>query len=277
MRAGYYWPELFKDCYAWSKKCVKCALFVGKEKFSAMPLQPVQVSQPFMKWGLDFIGPINLPSSAGHRWVLTATDYFTRWTEAVALKDSNESAVLNFYEDIVTRFGVPESIISDNALAFVGFKITDWAVKHGIYLSTSSNYYPQGNGLAESTNKNLIRIFKRTMEENQRVWHSRLKAVLWVDRVTPKRSIGNSPYMLVYGKEARLPLSVELPALDLIHQLQMFEEEDLMAIRYAKLMELDEVRRKAMQTLEYQQLKTKRTFDRRSTPKVFNEGDVVIK
>ena len=90
-----------------------------------MPLQPIQVDQPFIKWGLDFIGPINPPSSAGHRWVLTATDYFTRWTEAIPLKDATEISVLSFYEDMTTRFGIPESIISDNALAFVGLKITE--------------------------------------------------------------------------------------------------------------------------------------------------------
>ncbi|KAH9289484.1 hypothetical protein KI387_033601, partial [Taxus chinensis] len=93
-------------------------------------------------------------------------------------------------------FGVPATIISDNALAFLGAKITDWAVKHGIYLSSSSNYYPQGNGLAESTNKNLLRIIRRTLKDNQRAWHLMLNSALWADRVTPKRSVGNSPYKL---------------------------------------------------------------------------------
>ena len=58
------------------------------------------------------------------------------------LKDTNETTVLNFYDDIVNRFGVPDSIISDNVLSFIGMKVTDWAFKHGIYLSKSSNYYP---------------------------------------------------------------------------------------------------------------------------------------
>ena len=83
----------------------------------------------------------------GHKWIIIATDYFICWTEVAALKDANETAVLNFYHDIVNRFGVPDSIISDNTLSFIGMKVTDWAFKHGIYLSTSSNYYPQGNGL----------------------------------------------------------------------------------------------------------------------------------
>ena len=86
-----------------------------------------------------------------------------------------------------------------------------------MYLNTLSNYYPQGNAQAKSTNMNLIRIIKKTLERNQRSWHEKLKSALWVDRITPKRSIGMPPYTLVYGKEVRLPISVEFPALDFMH------------------------------------------------------------
>lgn len=115
------------------------------------------------------------------------------------------------------------------------------------------------------------------MEENQRVWHTILKSALWTDRITPKRSVGNSAYVLVYGKEARLPLSVELPALDIVHQLEMFEERDPMSIRYTELMKLKETRDKAMKTLEYHQLRTKKTFDKKAKAKFFREGDLVLK
>ncbi|KAH9296662.1 hypothetical protein KI387_044242 [Taxus chinensis] len=257
MKAGYYWPTVFSDCYTWIKKCKKCALFTGKERLAALPLHPILVDQPFMQWGLDFVGVINPNSSQGHKWILTATDYFTKWTEAVALKEANESNILDFYEGIVTRFGVSATIISDNALAFIGSKITEWAVKNGIYLSTSSNYYPQGNGQAESTNKNLLRIIRRTLDENQRTWHTKLKLVLWANRITPKRSTGNSPYKLVYGKEAVLPISLELPALELMKQLELSEFEPMEA-RYAELMELEEIREHAVQTIEKYQALVKR-------------------
>ncbi|KAH9303500.1 hypothetical protein KI387_043862 [Taxus chinensis] len=241
MKAGYYWPKIFSDFYAWIKRCKNCAFFTGKERLAALPLQPISVDQPFMRWGLDFIGAINPNSSQGHKWILTATDYFTRWTEAVALKEVNESSILEFYEGITTRFGVPATIISDNALAFIGSKVTEWAVKNGIYLSTSSNYYPQGNGQAESTNKNLLRIIRRTLDENQRAWHTKLKSALWADRITPKRSTGNSPFNLFYGREAILPMSLELPTLELMKKLELLEFEP-MEVRYAELMELQEIK-----------------------------------
>ncbi|GLJ17262.1 hypothetical protein SUGI_0299520 [Cryptomeria japonica] len=67
---------------------------------------------------------INPPSSASHKWILAATDYFTRWTEAVAFRDATKASVLEFLDGIVTRFGVPSTIISDNAKAFVGTQIS---------------------------------------------------------------------------------------------------------------------------------------------------------
>ncbi|KAH9315920.1 hypothetical protein KI387_024547, partial [Taxus chinensis] len=93
-----------------------------KERLSALPLHPISVDQPFMQWGLDFIGVINPNSSQVHKWILTATDYFTKWIEAVALKEENESSILDFYEGISTRFGIHATIISYNALAFIRSK-----------------------------------------------------------------------------------------------------------------------------------------------------------
>jgi hypothetical protein len=78
IRKGYYWPSIFCDSYNFSRSCDKCQKFVGKERLSTMSLQPVLPEFPFSKWGLDFIGPINPPSSVGKVFILTATNYFTK-------------------------------------------------------------------------------------------------------------------------------------------------------------------------------------------------------
>jgi hypothetical protein len=77
--------------------------------------------------------------------------------------------------------------------------------------------------LAESTNKNLIQIIKRTVSENHKNWHNALYNVLWADRVTPKASFGNSPFFIVYRREVILPPHVLLPSLQLS---QKFQEEE---------------------------------------------------
>ena len=78
--------------------------------------------------------------------------------------------------------------------------MTEFALKRGFKLKYSANYYPQGNGLAESTNKNLIRIIKRTIDQNHKNWHKSLTYALWADRITQKASIGTYPFNLVYVK-----------------------------------------------------------------------------
>jgi hypothetical protein len=85
----------------------------------------------------------------------------------------------------------------------------------GIILNYSSNYYLQGNGVADSTNKNLIRILKKTTIENHWNWKNALHNALWDDRVTPKEALGNSPYFLVYRQEAIFPTNLYLPYLQL--------------------------------------------------------------
>ena len=154
MRVGYYWHNLFSHAHAWVRKCKQCALFFGKERLVALPLCPILINQPFLKWGNDFVGPINQNYMDGHKRILTTIDYFTNQIEAIALKEANKAAMLNFHDDLVCMLGVPNSIISNNALSFVGTRINEWALKNGFYLNTSSNYYPQGNGLAKITNKN---------------------------------------------------------------------------------------------------------------------------
>ena len=101
---------------------------------------------------------------------------------------------------ITTRFGLPSALIFDNASYFSGNAMIEFALKRGFELKYSSNYYPQGNGLAESTNKNLIRIIKQTIEQNHKNWHKALLFALWANRITQKASIGISPFLLVYGK-----------------------------------------------------------------------------
>ena len=69
-------------------------------------------------------------------------------------------------------------------------------------------YYPQGNGLAESSNKILVRIIKKLLEDNKKAWHTKLKYALWADRISTKRAIGMLPFQLVYGAKVIFPTSL---------------------------------------------------------------------
>ena len=108
-------------------------------------------------------------------------------------------------DNIITRVGVLDSIVCDNAKKKLFAKLTEYALQFGIKFKCSVNYYLQGNGLAESTNKNLINIIKMTIAQHPHCWHAKLPLSLWANRKSPKASIKKSPFFLVYGQEAIFP------------------------------------------------------------------------
>ena len=94
-------------------------IFQQRQAKAVGPLKPVIIIEPFEQWGLDIIGEIKPNSSLQHKYILIATDYFTRWVEAIPLCKINESVVMDFLQDhIMTRFGVPISLVFDNATYF---------------------------------------------------------------------------------------------------------------------------------------------------------------
>jgi IS30 family transposase len=104
-------------------------------------------------WGIDLIGQINPPSSKGHKFVLLATDYFTKWVEAISLKKvTSENMVELVKEYIIYRFGIPQTITTDQGAQFVSLEFREFAESMGIKLFNSSPYYAQANGQAEASN-----------------------------------------------------------------------------------------------------------------------------
>ena len=87
-------------------------------------LHPIIKPWPFRGWGLDFIGEIHPSSSKRHRFVLMATDYFTKWTEAVALKNMMHKGLIEFItEHIIHRFGIPQILTTDQSTSFMSKEV----------------------------------------------------------------------------------------------------------------------------------------------------------
>jgi hypothetical protein len=137
-------------------------------------------------------------------------------------------------------------------------------VTYGIQIFGSSTYYPQGNGLAESTNKNMIRILKRVAKYYKCDWHTKLNFALCDDRITRKTTMGQSPYTMVYGTPVVLHVHLQIPAL----RLAIAEVEDHfqpLQHRLDTLIKLEEVRKDAFQHLQKKQDIVKHSFDKRAT------------
>eukprot|EP00253_Pinus_taeda_P008687 PITA_08687 len=180
-----------------------------------------------IQWGLDFIGEIHPASSGQHRWILTATDYFTKWIEAIPTRQATDAVIISFLENnIFSCFGCPSKLITDNAATFKLKRMIEFCNKYKIILGHSTAYHLQGNGLAESSNKSLVNIIRKLLEINKKSWHKKLVNALWADRVSQKKSIGMSPFELVYRVDTVFPTSLAAPVVKLLQEAG--SEEDPM-------------------------------------------------
>jgi IS30 family transposase len=130
-------------------------------------LHPIIKPWSFHDWALDFVGKIYPASSKGHQFVLVTTDYFTKWMEAVMLKNMTHNEVIHFIlEHIIHRFSMPQTLTMDQGSSLMSHQVHEFAKSLKIKLLSSLPYYVQANGQAESSNKTLIKVIKKKIEEN---------------------------------------------------------------------------------------------------------------
>ena len=159
------------------------------------------------------MGPVN-PPSRRYIWILVATEYFTKWEEAIPLSKTTGGAVANFIkENIIIRFGVPHRIINDTGTPFVNSEVRKMLEFYQIKHHQSSPYYPQRNGQAEATNKALIKIKSKMIQEYTGGWVTHLLDALLAYRSSPNSATEFSPFFLVYGMEVISLAEVMTPSL----------------------------------------------------------------
>lgn len=139
--------------------------------------------------------------------------------EEIPSRQATGTMIIDFLlSSIISRFGCLRRIITDNAQAFTSYKLLKFCIDHNIVISHSTPYYPQGNGLAESSNKSLVRTIKKLLKDNKKAWNSKLIFALWANRVSTKKSIGTSPFQLVYGTDAIFPTSLAVPMMTYVQE-----------------------------------------------------------
>jgi len=181
--------------------------------------------------GINVIRPINLKASNGHKFILVAIDYFTKWVEACSYVHMTQKVVKRFIEKkLIYQYGLLERIVMDNAQNFNSKIIVDLCVKWKIKHLNSSPYRPKMNGVVEVTNKNIKRIIQKIVV-SYKDWHDWLSYALHVYKITVRTSTGVTPYSLVYGIEAVIPREVEISSLRVLMELDL-EEVDWARKRY---------------------------------------------
>jgi hypothetical protein len=146
---------------------------------------------------------------------------------------------------------------------------------YNVTLAHSTPYYPQGNELAESSNKILIGIIKKLLAKNKRGWNSKLKYVLWDDIISTKNSIGTSHFQLVYGTYVIFPTQFGLPVLKCLQE--ELEEPNNIQRRIVQIIEVQQRREMLNEKSEAYRSKVKITFDKKTKKDSFQTRGLVLR
>jgi len=153
---------MIPDAIAYAKWCHACQIHGDFIHHAPGHLYPTTSSWPFEIWGMDVIGPISPPSSKGHRFILTITDYFSKWAEAMPLKEVKTSDMIKFIKHhVVNRFGMPWWIVHDNEPQFVNQAFQRFCNKFRIQSVPSTVYYPAINRPTKAFNKTIVTLLKK--------------------------------------------------------------------------------------------------------------------
>ena len=180
------------------------------------------------------------------KFLLIAIDYFTKWVEVEALATITKAKVRSFvWKNIVCRFEIPQTIISDNGHQFNNQGFKSFCSSLSIKNKYSSPRHPQANGQTKVTNQTLLKIIKARFMGSKGVWPEELPSVLWAYKTTVRTPIGETPFNLTYGAEAVILVEIRLTSL----RKEFFDEHNNDDQLKLNLDCLDEVRDQASQRM----------------------------
>ena len=154
------------------------------------------------------------------------------------VKADGETAAYFVFNYIIAWFGIPKEIVTDHGSHFQNSMMTELYTMLGFRQEHSSSYYPQENGQVEAVNKTLKVILQRTVNASRNNWHIMLYPALWDYRANVKTATGFSPFQLVHGIEAVVPIECEIPSLKLA--IQLLPNTSILEERLLHLEHLDE-------------------------------------
>jgi transposase InsO family protein len=171
----------------------------------ANPLRSIDLSWPFAIWGIDIVDVLPM-APGGFRFLFVTIDTFTKWMGAIPVVNITQEAAVKFLQSIIYRFGVPNRVLTDNMTQFKWAKFVRCCADFGIHHEPSSTALPEMR----------TRMF-HDLEARGINWHKELPLVLWALRTNISRAIRDTPFNLVYGADAVLPLAIYLGSARVAH------------------------------------------------------------
>lgn len=167
-----------------------------------------RIETPFKRVAVDIVGPLSPPTEEKHRYLLTLVDVATRYPEAVPLRNIDSVTVSEALFTIFARLGFPDEILTDRGTQFTSQMMQEFQRLLSIKGVHTSPYHAQSNGMVERFHGTLKPMLKKVMQQQPKLWHRFVPALLFACRESQNESTGFSPFELLMGRQPRGPMDL---------------------------------------------------------------------
>ena len=250
------------------KRCDKCQRTNRVLQKPRAELHPIPVTKVWYRVGIDLVGP--LPETRrGNKYIITLSDYFSKWPEAAPLPSKEATGVASFLLDTFCRHGWPKVVQSDQGREFVNAINSSLFEMTGVKQCVSSAYHPQTNGLDERLNQTLITTLKKVVDASSSDWDDHLSAALYAYRISRQASSKFSPFFLMFNRQPRKAITLAIreerneELLENSDESEEEDAEDAEAVMQKLLTIREKCHLKAKENIDAAQQKQKRQYDKK--------------
>lgn len=261
-----YWPGMWSDIKQFVKRCVKCQTLKADQQKPAGKMQKIVSNRPNQMLGVDIMGP--LPRSSNqNEYLLVFVDYFTRWVELFPMRVATAKTVATlFRKEILTRWGVPDFLVSDRGTQFVSAVFKELCESWNVTPKLTTAYHPQTN-MTERINRTLKSMMAAYVNENHKRWDQYLPEFRFAINSAVQETTGMSPAELQLGRKLQGPMNKLLRAKG--HDLSPD------APNYEVVCHLSQLQAKAKENCKKAHLRQLRNYNKNHRDVLFKEKDRV--
>jgi hypothetical protein len=204
----FYWYNMSQELLEWLRACQACQQAKPGVKVGKMPLAQELVAAPMMRVGMDLAGPLNITKS-GNKYILVIQDYFSKWIELFPLVDKTAKGVADvLVKEYFTRYGLCESLHSDQGLEFDNFIMQEVCNLWGVRKTRTTPFAPWSNGMVERSNRSIKQMLcHMCCQVWKDDWDERLPFIRMSLNATRHSTTGYTPFQLFMSRceDPRLP------------------------------------------------------------------------
>ena len=266
----FYWLGMSADIEKFCQQCDRCAERNVPNPQPRAAMGEVYASQPWEVMSIDFLTDLPL-TDRGNRHLLVCRDHFTRWVEVFPLPDMTAVTVARtLAEEVFSRFGCPRRLHSDCAANFKSQLISELCRIMGVEKSSTTAFHPQGDSRCERVNRTVLGMLSKYLSDNHAEWDKHLPLLMLGYRAQVHRSVGYSPFYLMFGRQPRLPVDSDMDVPHVVRSKSAAEYiDDLCA-------GLRDAYREALKQSDVSHRRNKRRYDSKVSSHSYKVGDRVM-